>query len=77
MTYRIEQKYTKHTTIYKTIIKVPKEHYYTATLRYTSRQYTSLHLSTLYSVSFALHYPLIWLKPITFPIVLFHLKSLN
>ena len=33
-------KYTKHTTIYKTI-KKPKEHHYTATLHYTSPNYTS------------------------------------
>ena len=41
-----------------------------ATLHHTSLNYTSLHLSIL-------HYPLIWLNPFTFPIVLFHLISLN
>ena len=38
---------------------------------------TSLHLLTLHFLSFTLHYPLIWLNPLTFPIVLFHLTSLN
>jgi len=38
---------------------------------------TSLHLSTLHILSFTLHHPLIWLNPSTFPIVLFHLTSLN
>jgi hypothetical protein len=33
----------KHTTIYTTIKKEPKEHHYTATLRYTSPQFTQLH----------------------------------
>jgi quinol-cytochrome oxidoreductase complex cytochrome b subunit len=32
-----------------------------ATLRHTSPDYTSLHLSTLHFLSFTLHYPLIWL----------------
>jgi len=32
-----------------------------ATLHHTSPNYTSLHLSTLHSVSFTLHYSLIWL----------------
>jgi hypothetical protein len=48
-----------------------------ATLHHTSPHYTSLHLSTLYFLSFTLHYPLISLNPFTFPIVLFHLTSLN
>ena len=39
--------------------------------------HTSLHLSTLHFLSFTLHYPLIWLNPFTFPIVLFPLTSLN
>jgi hypothetical protein len=38
---------------------------------------TSLHLLTLHFLSFTLHYPLIWLNPSTFPIVLFHLTPLN
>jgi hypothetical protein len=74
------QNYTK---VYKTYNHVhndkngPKEHHYTATLRYTSPKYTSLNLATLHFLAFALHYPLIWLNPITFRIVLFHLTSLN
>ena len=48
-----------------------------ATLHHTSPHYTSLHLSTLHFLSFTLHYPLIWLNPFTFPIVLFPLTSLN
>jgi hypothetical protein len=48
-----------------------------ATLNHTTPNYTSLHLSTLHFVSFTLHHPLIWLNPSTFPIVLFHLPSLN
>ena len=62
-----------------------------ATLHHTSPNYTSLHLSTLHSLTFTLHsltftlhsltftlhYPLIWLNPFTFPIALFHLTSLN
>jgi hypothetical protein len=48
-----------------------------ATLHHTSPNYTPLHLSTLHFLSFTLHYPLIWFNPITFPIVLFHLPSLN
>jgi len=35
-----------------------------ATLQHTSPNYTSLHLSTLHSLSFTLHYSLIWLNPI-------------
>ena len=42
-----------------------------ATLHHTSLNNTSLHLSTLHFLSFTLHYPLIWLNPFTFPIVLF------
>jgi len=48
-----------------------------ATLHHTSPHYTSLHLSTLQFLSFTLHYPLTWLNPFTFPIVLFPLPSLN
>ena len=48
-----------------------------ATLHHTSPNYTSLHLSTLHFLTFTLHYPLIWLNPFTFPIVLFPLTSLN
>ena len=48
-----------------------------ATLHHTSPKYTSLHLSTLHFLSLTLHYPLIWLNPFTFPIVLFPLPSLN
>jgi len=45
MTYRIKQKYTKHTTIYKTMKKSQKnittlQHF--ATLHHTSPNYTSL-----------------------------------
>ena len=48
-----------------------------ATLNHTSPNYTSLHLSTLHFLSFTLHYSPIWFNPSTFPIVLFHLTSLN
>ena len=48
-----------------------------AALHHTSPNYTSLHLSTLHFLSFTLHYPLIWLNPFTFPIVLFPLTSPN
>ena len=48
-----------------------------AALHHTSPDYTSLHLLTLHFLSFTLHYPLVWLNPSTFPIVLFHLTSLN
>jgi hypothetical protein len=41
------------------------------TLRYTSPNYTSLHLSTLHFLSLTLHYPLIWLNPFTFPTSIF------
>jgi len=50
---------------------------YFTTLHHTSSNYTSLRLSTLQFLSFTLHYPLIWLNPITFPIIQFHLTSLN
>jgi len=64
-----------------TLLFVPSLHCNTsqhfATLHHTSPHYTSLHLSTLHFLSFALHYPLIWLHPFTFPIVLFPLPSLN
>jgi hypothetical protein len=50
---------------------------YFATLRHTSPNCTSLHLSTLHFRSFTLDYPLIWLNPFTFLIVLFHFTSLN
>ena len=48
-----------------------------ATFHHTSPNYTSLHLSTLHSLTFTLHYPLIWLNPFTFPTAVFHLTSLN
>jgi len=48
-----------------------------AILHHTSPNYTSLKLLTLHFLSFTLHYPLIWLNPFTFPIVLFPLPSLN
>jgi len=48
-----------------------------ATLNHTSPNYTSLHLSTLHFLSFTIHYPLIWLSPFTFPIILFPLTSPN
>ena len=41
----------------------------------TSPSYTSLHLLTLYFLSFTLHYSPIWFNPSTFPIVLFHLTQ--
>ena len=47
------------------------------TLLHTSPNYTSLHLLTLHFLSFTLHYLPIQLYPFTFPIVLFHLTSLN
>jgi len=47
--------------------KRPKEHHYTAAFHYTSPNFTSLHLLTLHSLSFTLHYPLIWLNPFKFP----------
>ena len=43
----------------------------------TSLHFTTLHQTTLHFLSLTLHYPLIWLNPSTFPIVLFHLTSLN
>ena len=43
-----------------------------ATLYHTSPNYTSLHLSKLHFLSFALHYSPVWLDPSTLPIVLFH-----
>ena len=55
------------------------KHHYTATFRYihhTSPNYTSLHLSTLHSLTFTLHYPFIWLKPLTFPTALIHLFTI-
>ena len=48
-----------------------------AILHHTSPNYTSLHLSKLHFLSFTLHYPLIWLNPITLPTAPFHLTSLN
>ena len=48
-----------------------------AALHHTSPNYTSLHLSTLHSFTFTLHYPLICLNPFTFPTALIHLPSLN
>jgi len=48
-------------------LKKAKEHQYTATLRYTSPNYTSLHLTSLHSLTFTPHYPLIWVNPFTFP----------
>ena len=59
--------------ITSTIIKLQ----HSATLHHTSPNYTSLHLSTLHFLSYTLHYSSIWLNPSTFPIVLFHLISLN
>jgi hypothetical protein len=58
-------------------LKQPKEHHYTATLHHTSPNYTSLHLSTLHSLTITLHYPLIWINPITYLTAVFHLTSLN
>ena len=59
-----------------TLLLVPSLHCNTS-LHFTTLHYTSLHLSTLHFLTFALHYPLIWLNPFTFPIVLFPLTSLN
>ena len=50
------------------LIIITLQHF--ATLHHTSPNCTSLYLSTLL-------YPLIWLNPFTFPIVLFPLTSLN
>ena len=58
-----------------TLLLVPS--LYCSTLNYTSPNYTSLHLSTLHFLSFAIHYSPVWLNPSTFPIVQFHLTSLN
>ena len=64
-----------------TLLLVPSLHCNTqlhfTTLHHTSPNYTTLHLSILHFLSFALHYPLIWLNPFTFPIVLFPPTSLN
>jgi hypothetical protein len=46
-----------------------------ATRHHTSPNYTSLHLSTIPSLSFTLHYSPIWFNPPTFPIFLFHLTQ--
>ena len=43
----------------------------------TSLHFTQLHLMTLPSLTFTLHYPLIWLNPFTFPTAVIHLTSLN
>ena len=43
----------------------------------TVQHFATLHQITLHFLSFTLHYPLIWLNPFTFPIVLFPLTSLN
>jgi hypothetical protein len=64
------------TTLHPTTLHYTSLHFTTphsTTLHYTSPNYTSLHLSTLHFLTFTLHYPLIWLNPFTFPIVLFHL----
>ena len=58
-------------------MKEPKEYHYTATLHHTSPHFTQLHLSTLHSLTFTLHYPLLWLNSFTFPTALIHLTSLN
>ena len=56
-------------------------HFLTSTIitlqHFAKLHHTSLHLSTLHFLSFTLHYSPIWLNPSTFPIVLFHLTSLN
>jgi hypothetical protein len=48
-----------------------------ATLKHTTPNYTSLHLSALHFLSFTPYYSPIWLNSSTFPIVLFHVTSLN
>ena len=64
--------------MFDTLLLRPSLHcQHSATLHHTSPNYTSLHLSTLHFLSFTLHYPLIQLYAFTFPIVLFHLTSLN
>ena len=56
-------------------------HFITKTIttlqHFTTLHHTSLHLSTLHFPSFTLHNPLIWLNIFTFPIIRFHLTSLN
>jgi hypothetical protein len=59
--------------ITSTIIRL--QHF--AILHRTSPNYTSQRLSTLHFLSFTLHRSPIWLNLSTFPIVLFHLTSLN
>ena len=51
-------------------------HHITSTI-ITLQHFATLHQTTLHFLSFTLHYPLIWLNPFTFPIVLFPLPSLN
>ena len=62
--------------MFDTLLLSPSLHCNTSlhftTLHHTSPNYTSLHF-----LSFTLHYPLIQLYSFTFPIVLFHLTSLN
>jgi hypothetical protein len=41
---------------------------------FATLHHASLHLSTLHFLSFTIHYPLIWLTPFTFPVLL---KILN
>jgi len=48
-----------------------------ATLHHASPNCSSLDLSTIHFLSFTLHYPLVWLNPFTFPILVFHLSSLH
>jgi len=57
-----------------TLLLVPSLHCNTL-LHFTKQHFTTL-IDTHF-VSFTLHYPLIWLNPSTFPIVLFHLTPLN
>jgi hypothetical protein len=66
-----------HTSPNYTSLHLLTLHFPSFTLHHTSPNYTSLHLLTLHFLSFTLHYPLIWLNPLAFPTVLFHLTSLN
>jgi hypothetical protein len=47
------------------------------TLHHTLPKYTLLHLSTLHSLTFTLHYPLIWRNPFMFPTISLHLFHLT
>ena len=46
-------------------------------LHHTSPNYTSLHLSTLHSLTFTFHHPLICLNPFTFPTALTYADAVH